>query len=59
MTNITFLAFFDQIHKILNEKTSEFIIHAAKNLNQYYIISYTFTMQTNTFLKALKGDDYP
>ncbi len=59
MTNLTFLAFFYQIHKILNKKTPEFIIHAAKNFNQYYIISYTFTMQTNTFLRALKGDDYP
>lgn len=59
MTNLVFLAFFYQIHKILNKKTPEFIIHAAKNFNQYYIISYTFTMQTNTFLRALKGDDYP
>ena len=60
ITNITFLAFFYQIHKfIFKEKEPEFIIHAGKNFNQYYIISYTFTMQTNTFLRALKGDDYP
>ena len=34
----------------------EFITHATKNLNQYYIISYLFIMPMNTFLIATKGE---
>ena len=57
--NLTILAIFYKIQKIFKGKTPEFITHASKNLNQYYIISYTITMQMNVFLKATRGEKFP
>ena len=58
MTNLSVLAISYKIDTILKE-TPEFIAHAGKNMNQYYIISYIFTMQMNTFLRVTKGENFP
>ncbi len=59
MANLTSLAIFHKIDKILKGKTPEFIIHSGKNLNQYYILSYFFILPINTFLRATRGEDFP
>ena len=51
------LAIFYKLDKFLG-KTPEFISHCGKNLNQYYIITYTITMQMNVFMKLTKGEEY-
>ena len=59
LNNITVSAIFYKIHRLLKEKAPEFIKHCGKNFNQYYMISYTITMQMNTFLRVTKGENYP
>ena len=59
LNNITVSAIFYKIHRLLKEKAPEFIKHCGKNFNQYYMISYTITLQWNTFLKVTKGENYP
>ena len=59
LTNIVALGFFYKLHKMLNEKTPEFVSHAGKNLNQYYIISYVSTVHIQTCVLVSKGDEYP
>jgi hypothetical protein len=59
LDNLTISAISYKIHRLLKEKTPEFIKHCGKNFNQYYMISYTITMQINTFLKVTKGENYP
>ena len=59
MANIIGLAFFHKIDILLKGKTPEFVTHAGKNLNQYYIISYLFISQMEAFMIAYKGDHYP
>ena len=59
MINLTALAIFHKIDILLKGKTPKFIIHAGKNLNQYYIVSYFFIMPMNTFLRATRGEDFP
>ena len=59
LVNLTISAISYKIHRLLKEKTPEFIKHCGKNFNQYYMISYTITMQWNTFLKVTKGENYP
>ena len=59
MTNLVSLAVFYKIDKFLKGKTPEFIRHAAKNLNQYYIISYVSTVHLQTFLLVTNGDEFP
>ena len=59
LVNLTVSAIFYKIHRLLKEKTPEFIKHCGKNFNQYYMISYTITLQWNTFLKVTKGENYP
>ena len=58
MCHMVFLAIFYKIDKALG-KTPDFISHCGKNLNQYYIISYLMTMQSNVFLKATRGEKFP
>jgi len=59
INNLIVLAIFYKIQKIFKGKIPEFITHASKNLNQYYIISYGITMQMNVFFKATRGEKYP
>ena len=59
IVNLTVSAIFYKIHKLLKEKTPEFIVHSAKNFNQYYVISYAITLQMHAFLKVTKGQNYP
>jgi len=59
LVNLTVSAIFYKIHRLLKEKTPEFVKHCAKNFNQYYMISYTITLQMNTFLMIIKGENYP
>ena len=58
ITNIIAFAIYYKIDKIVKGKTPEFIIHCGKYFTQYYIISYIFTMQMNTFLRATRGEKY-
>ena len=59
MDNLTLLAICYKIHKMLNGKTPEIITHISKNLNQYYIISYSITIQVKVFLKVKGGEESP
>ena len=59
LNNLVFLALFYKLDKMLKGKTPEFIIHASKNLNQYYIISYVLIVQIQTFLMVSKGEEFP
>ena len=56
MTNLIFLAFFHKINKMLKGKTPEIIKHTGKNFTQYYILTFIYTMQMNTFLKVIMGE---
>ena len=58
MINFVILAIFYKIDRMLKGKTPEFIKHASKNLNQYYIISYIFIIQMQTFLISKGGEEY-
>ena len=58
LANLSALAIYYKIDKILKGKTPEFIKHAGKYFTQYYIISYVFTMQMFTFLQATRGEKY-
>ena len=58
ITNLSVLAIFYKIDTIL-KGTPEFIAHAGKNMNQYYIISYILTMQINCFIRVTKGNKFP
>lgn len=57
--NILSLAIFHKFDLIFKGKTPEFVIHASKNLNQYYLLSYLFILPTETFLIATKGKEAP
>ena len=57
LANMVTLAIFYKLDKFLG-KTPEFISHCGKNLNQYYIITYTITMQMSVFMKATRGEEY-
>ena len=59
MWNLTVLAFFYQIDKLLKGKTPYFVTHISKNLNEYYIISSIFTIDLKIFLIAIKGEEFP
>ena len=59
MDNLTLLAICYKIHKMLKGKTPEIITHIAKNLNQYYTISYSITIQVSIFLKVKGGENAP
>jgi hypothetical protein len=54
---LIFLAGFYKIDKMLG-KTPEFISHCAKNLTQYYMISFIATIHINVYLKATRGEKY-
>ena len=56
LSNLSALAIFYKIDKMLKGKTPEFIKHAGKNFTQYYIITYVITMQIFTFMKATRGE---
>ena len=58
LANLSALAIYYKINKIFKGKTPEFIKHAGKYFTQYYIISYTFTMQMFTFLQVTRGEKY-
>ena len=57
MATLVFLAGFYKLHKFLG-KEPYFVSHCGKNLNQYYIISFTFTTHTYAFLRLTKGAEY-
>ena len=59
MTNIVSLAIFYKIDMMFKGKTPEVIRHMGKNMNQYYIISYLFTVHISTFLRITRGIEYP
>lgn len=58
MTNIIALAFFHKLDVML-KGTPEFIIHAGKNLTQYYILSCLFIVPMEVFMIATNGERYP
>ena len=55
IANLVALAIFYKMNKILGG-TPEIIAHCGKNLNQYYMISYTITMHIGVFMKAIRGE---
>jgi len=59
MNNLIALAIFHKINILLRGKTPQFIIHIAKNLNQYYFLSYLFIVPEYIFLVAKKGKEFP
>ena len=59
ITNLVVLALYYKLDRFLKGNTPEFVRHAGKNLNQYYIISYSITVQTQTFLVAMRGEEFP
>ena len=56
LSNLSFLAIFYKIDKMLKGKTPEFIKHTGKNFTQYYIITFVITMHMYTFLKVTRGE---
>ena len=59
MTNLIALALFYKLDEMLGGKTPEFVTHAGKNLNQYYIISCIIIFHSCIFLIATKGEHAP
>ena len=57
IASMVFLAGFYKIDKMLG-KTPYFVSHCGKNLTQYYMISFIITIQTEVFLKVIKGDNF-
>ena len=58
MADILILAICYKINKIFKGKTPEIIAHTGKNFTQYYIVTFVFTMQLNTFLSVARGIKY-
>ena len=56
--NVTALAIFYKIDKMLKGKTPGFITHCGKRLNEYYIISSLFILNLKTILIIAKGEDF-
>ena len=59
MINLISLAIFHKIDILLKGKTPQFILHAGKNVNEYYIISYILLYYLKTFLIATRGENFP
>ena len=57
MSNIIGLAFFYKLDVvILKGKTPEFITHAGKHLNNFYILSSSIIFQINIFMIVSRGE---
>ena len=59
MTNLIALALFYKLDEMLGGKTPEFVTHAGKNLNQYYIISCIIIFHSCIYIIATKGEHAP
>ena len=59
MTNLIALALFYKLDEMLGGKTPEFVTHAGKNLNQYYIISCMIIFHSCIYIIATKGEHAP
>jgi hypothetical protein len=59
MYNFVYLAIFHRIDMLLKGKTPHCIVKFGKNLNHYYMLHYIIIMQSSTFLRATRGDNYP
>ena len=59
MTNLIALALFYKLDEMLGGKTPEFVTHAGKNLNQYYIISCMIIFYSCIYIIATKGEHAP